>query len=504
MTKHTSPLAWEAAGDVRPRFEVNEGDVLAVDPSAINASFAYLEDDEEEPTEFERVGDSAVVKIRGPLSQHDSWWTDSYEAIKRRCDAAFDGPDKRVILKISSPGGYVAGCFELCDYLVKRKAEAGKQLIAYVDGQATSAAYALACSADKIYSPETGVVGSVGVVLVVADMSAAYKSAGVKVHVLTSGKRKADGSPYEPLSADARAAMQKHVNDMADVFFRHVADARGMTRDEVAALDAAIMVGSVAKTDGLVDEVMTFDEIIASFDNGSTSVQQTRPMAAEVPTVDVGASASKVVETAIQAPIEGAQPGGAVASPKQERSIMDKAILQALGCAEDATEAAVFASATKLRTDAEAIRGENSQLKADVADLFACLGVSNMDAAKGAIEAHKANKVALDEARVELQAVKDAKLEAERGSLLEKAGEMYTPATMEKLNGQSIEFIRAYIEMTPAHGSAPTRQAEVAEPAVESAALTEEEKRVAKSTGLTEKEFAEEKARLRKIDGGSR
>ena len=93
---------------------------------------------------------------------------------------------------------------------------------------------------------------------------------------------------------------------------------------------------------------------------------------------------------------------------------------------------------------------------------------------------------------------------AERESLLAKAAEMYPPATMELLGEKSLDFISAYIEMTPANAGAPSKNDELpTEPKVEHP-LTADEKKVAKASGLTEEEFAEEKARLRKMEGGDK
>src|SRR5579872_2930810 len=95
---------------------------------------------------FEEAGAVAVVSICGPLYQRrDPWgWWDSYEEIEERARAAFESPSKKVLLRIDSPGGDAAGCFELSRALRAMSEESGKELITYVDGMCASAAYTIA------------------------------------------------------------------------------------------------------------------------------------------------------------------------------------------------------------------------------------------------------------------------------------------------------------------------------------------------------------------------
>jgi capsid assembly protease len=383
MTRLTSPLAWEAAGDVRP-LAVNPGDVLAIDPQAIGGLFSMFSP---EPPDFDMVGDSAVLSIRGPLSQHDDGWFESYEKTRRRFDKclAAEGA-KRVVLKLSSPGGYVSGCFELAAHIRSAAEAAGKEVVAYVDGQTTSAAYALACAADTIVTPPTGVLGSIGVVLVVTDISAMAERAGVRFHVLTSGARKADGSQMLPLSEASKIALQENVDAMAAVFFKHVAEARGMSVEAVSGLEAGVFVGEKAVEAGLADSVATFDDLVSSW--AKAQLGEVKDM---------------------------------------------KEIAKALGCA-DASGAEVLASA------AAKIVGERDEL-------LAMVGAKNTNEARGVVEALKADKAALESANAKLAEINAAAMAKERADLLDQAAKLYCPAKMETIRGESVEFIRKFMSL---------------------------------------------------------
>lgn len=213
---------------------------------------------------FEERGEFAVVSISGPLTQRATWLWDSYEEIGLRVDAALESAMPALLLRLSSPGGEVAGVFELASEIRRKAAERGKRVVAYVDGMTASAAYALACAADRIFVPSTGLVGSVGCMLVSVDQTKADRAMGLGFEIFTSGSRKADGNPHVEMTGEARETLQARVDELAVTFFGEVARARDMTTEAVAALDAALFVGAKAVEAGLADEVMTFAEVIAS------------------------------------------------------------------------------------------------------------------------------------------------------------------------------------------------------------------------------------------------
>ena len=138
--------------------------------------------------------------------------------------------------------------------------ERGKPIYAFVDEQACSAAYGLACAADEIWGPPTAEVGSIGVILPIVDVTEAQKKAGVKVDLLTTGKRKGDGHPSKPLDRDSRAALQARVDQIGADFFELVAESRDLEVDEIRSLQAGVFMGDDAVLAGLLDGVASWQE----------------------------------------------------------------------------------------------------------------------------------------------------------------------------------------------------------------------------------------------------
>lgn len=234
-------------------------EMLAIQPKA----FGSFWDSGAQPQPFETKGDVAVIEVVGPLMHHEEFWFDSYDAIKCRVATALESPAKCVLLSIDSPGGLVAGCFDTVREIRRMARDAGKRVYSYVDALSASGGYALACAGERIYCPPTGLVGSIGVICTRDDWSSADAQRGVRTHFITSGARKADGNPGNPMTPEELEAQQILVDAQAFEFFRLVGECRGMSVESIQALEAGVFVGAAAKASGLVDQIATFDEVIA-------------------------------------------------------------------------------------------------------------------------------------------------------------------------------------------------------------------------------------------------
>ena len=79
-------------------------------------------------------------------------------------DAAFEkGRIKGILLVINSPGGGVTDSDMIYSHLKQYKELYGVPVFAYVDGLCASGGYYIACAADKIYSSNVSLLGSIGV-----------------------------------------------------------------------------------------------------------------------------------------------------------------------------------------------------------------------------------------------------------------------------------------------------------------------------------------------------
>jgi ClpP class serine protease len=329
-------------------------------------------DDEDEDLPYARVQGVAVYTIEGPLTQRAWFSFPGYDSIRADVERALADPAVRgLLLRIDSPGGVVAGLFDTAAALRAAVVASGKPCVAVADELCCSAAYGLACVADTIVTPATGLVGSVGVIASLASFAARLAAKGIDARVFASGAEKADGHPALPISDETAARVQARVDDLAAIFTGWVADRRGMTPAAVQALEAGVRTGAGAVAAGLADRVASFDATLAAL------VAEVAPAAPPVaatpaplpsPPPAPGSARTHTRTAHMDARVEAEVVAATGATEPEEQ--LGK--LRALG-ATAARVPALEAEATRLRADlaAAARAGEDRDRAAFVAELEA-------------------------------------------------------------------------------------------------------------------------------------
>lgn len=209
-------------------------------------------------------GGIAVIPVLGILTHRSGglfsflFGDTSYQDIRQNFRQALaDQSVSSIVFDHGSPGGTAEGCFDLVDEIYQ--ARGTKPIYAIVNEYSTSASYAIASAADKIFIPRTGRAGSIGVRLVHVDESCAEEAMGLKYTEVYAGERKIDGSSHAPLSPEALAEYQKLVDQSMEIFVETVARNRGIKASDVRAQQAAIYSGKEAVSVGLADSVMSWD-----------------------------------------------------------------------------------------------------------------------------------------------------------------------------------------------------------------------------------------------------
>jgi ClpP class serine protease len=220
-------------------------------------------DDEDDCPSYSRVGSIAVVSIRGCLGQRGGLWWDGHESIRAKLEKALLDPSVGAIaLDISSPGGVVAGCWDNVRAVQAAKVRSGKPILGYAHEHAYSAAYAWSMVCDELYLPESGGVGSIGVLSILYDQSKMWDEAGIKFAIVRSGERKARGNGYEPLDQTTVDESQARVDLLAGQFFALVSAQRKIKVDALRALEGACFDGIVAVEKKLADGILSWDAFL--------------------------------------------------------------------------------------------------------------------------------------------------------------------------------------------------------------------------------------------------
>jgi signal peptide peptidase SppA len=145
-----------------------------------------------------------------------------------------------------------------------RQARGKKPIVAVANSLMASAAYWICCSADEVVCTPNGQVGSIGVLVLHVDQSAANEIDGLKPTIISAGKYKSELNPHAPLEPEARSYLQSSVDDYYGAFTGAVAAGRHVSRDRVQSGygQGRVLGARQALSVGLIDRIATLDATI--------------------------------------------------------------------------------------------------------------------------------------------------------------------------------------------------------------------------------------------------
>lgn len=169
-------------------------------------------------------------------------------------------PEDEVLVRLESPGGLVHS-YGLAASQLRRIRNQGIKLTIAVDQVAASGGYMMACIADRIVSAPFAVIGSIGVVAQIPNFHRLLKKNDIDVELMTAGEYKRTMTMLGENTDKGRAKFQEELEETHQLFKSFVRDnRRGLDLDKVATGEHWF--GIQAKELGLVDEIMTSDELL--------------------------------------------------------------------------------------------------------------------------------------------------------------------------------------------------------------------------------------------------
>lgn len=208
-----------------------------------------------------------------------------------------------IVLDIDSPGGLVDLVPETAAEV--RAANGRKPVIAVANTLIASGAYWIASQAKEVVVTPSGEAGSIGVFTEHWDISGALEMFGENPTLISAGKFKTEGNPYEPLSDEAREALQQGVNDYYTLFVKDVAKGRNASVTDVKSGfgEGRVLTAKRAVEANLADRVEPFEATIQRLEGGGGNSTRTRSLLGssewndEVEDEPVSSSSGKVTYT---------------------------------------------------------------------------------------------------------------------------------------------------------------------------------------------------------------
>lgn len=254
-----------------------ESRILAAESTLVDKRMASDEDEETGPaTDYSVINGTAVYRINGPLISTGTWFSRylgyvSYEDVRMNMMLAAQDPQAQdILMLVGSPGGSVYGVTDAADAI--RKADKVKPVYAYSNKNMASGAYWLGAEARQIFGSPEAEFGSIGVIVTHFSYEKQMTDEGVKATIIRSSDLKAVGGPYKDLTDKEIAHIEESVMQYDNLFKAHVIQSRPTLK--ASAMSGATFIGEEARKLGLIDAVMSYDEVMQYIQNKrSTNTQ---------------------------------------------------------------------------------------------------------------------------------------------------------------------------------------------------------------------------------------
>ena len=136
-------------------------------------------------------------------------------------------------------------------------------MYAYVESMAASGAYWMACAAGKIYCMRTSLVGSIGVISMMPNVSGMLRKIGIDVSVMKVGEHKDMLSPFRAMDDEERRRYQLLLNDIFETFRIEVGKRRKLSAEEMArAATGEVFTPNAAQEMKLIDGIISYDQVV--------------------------------------------------------------------------------------------------------------------------------------------------------------------------------------------------------------------------------------------------
>lgn len=207
----------------------------------------------------------AIIPVHGILINRFPYcwgFVTGYDFIRNQMNAAEADEDVRLIVfDHDTPGGEAAGC----DELAREINALDTPTMALVNSLSCSGGYWLAAPCNRVICAPSGSVGSIGVYILVMDISKMLAEWGISFDYVQRGEFKTSGSPYKEMSSEDRAYLQAMVDERYDEFVAAVAEFRGIEETVARDTEARVMRPKEAIALGLIDAAVSPVKAVGDF-----------------------------------------------------------------------------------------------------------------------------------------------------------------------------------------------------------------------------------------------
>ena len=229
------------------------------------ADYLVAADRENRPSK-EEDNNVAVVTVAGTITDGSAApGTAGGDSVARLVRRAAEKDDiKALVLQVDSPGGS-AFASEVISAAVTTVSEAGKPVVVSMSSVAASGGYYVSAEADEIWAYSGTITGSIGVGAVTFTAPRLLERLGLSEDGLGTTPLSEYMLVDRDLPDGARRQIESLIDRIYERFVGHVSKGRALSFEEVDAIGRGrVWIGSDAASRGLVDQIGTVEDAIAS------------------------------------------------------------------------------------------------------------------------------------------------------------------------------------------------------------------------------------------------
>jgi len=240
-----------------------QSEVFAVEPNFANMVSESLNGEAQAHTDiahnsvtYQVIGSTAVIAVDGAMHKKDMsglcMSVASYDKIiKLIDDAEADDKVSKIVFRVDTPGGAVAGADEVRNRILASK----KETITFYDNMGASAGIWVFTASDKIYATETTILGSIGVILT-------YQEPKEKTWAIVSSA--APNKFCDIADEGCKNKIQSRLNEYEAIFFDRLTSRFDKPKEKIAEdfNNGATIFAKEAHKLGYIDGVMEFRDLL--------------------------------------------------------------------------------------------------------------------------------------------------------------------------------------------------------------------------------------------------
>ena len=214
----------------------------------------------------------AVLKISGPITDATARKLDRpLRQLKKAKDKV-----KAVVVRVDSPGGAITAC----ETIHQQLQDLPQKVVVSFGNVSASGGYYISANSERIFASPTSITGSIGVVMLRADLRGLADQWGIHFDSISSSELSGSFDPFYPMNG----RMKDNFANFADRAYLHfkslVGKGRGLDIDKVEAIaQGRVWTGEQALEIGLVDELGGLDRAIAYCQRNFTESGQAKVVA---------------------------------------------------------------------------------------------------------------------------------------------------------------------------------------------------------------------------------